>query len=70
MSLQISLLIQGVLNLIGTSLDGMDLVPLSLVSMQAQLICRSTCSAKLLFFQKVKAVVVIIDFSHIQDYEE
>ena len=36
-------------------------VPLGLVSMQAPLISRSSRSAKLLFFQKAAAVVVIVD---------
>ena len=45
-------------------------VPLGLVSTQALLISRSTHSAKLPFFQKAAAVVMIDDFSHIQGYEE
>ena len=45
-------------------------VPLGLVSTQAVLISRSTCSAKLPFFQKAASVVVIVEFAHIQDYEE
>ena len=45
-------------------------VPLGLVSTQAPLISRSTRSAKLPFFHKVVAVVVIVEFTHIQDYEE
>ena len=43
-------------------------VPLGLVSTQAPLISRSTRSAKLPFFQKAAAVVVIDDFSRIQGY--
>ena len=46
------------------------LVPLGLVSTQALLISRSTRSAKLFFFQKAAAVVMIVDFAHIQGYEE
>ena len=42
-------------------------VHLGLVSMQAPLISRITRSAKLPFFQ---AVIVIVDFTRIQDYEE
>ena len=45
-------------------------VPLGLVSMQALLISRSTCSVKLPFFQKAASVVVIVEFTRIQDYEE
>ena len=45
-------------------------VPSGLVSMQAALISRSTCSAKLPFLQKAAAVVVIVEFVLIQDYEE
>ena len=45
-------------------------VPLGLVSTQAPLISRSTRSAKLPFFQKAAAVVVIVEFECIQDYEE
>ena len=45
-------------------------VPLGLVATQAQLISRSTRSAKLPFFQKAAAVVVIVDFARIQGYEE
>ena len=42
-------------------------VPLVLVSTQAPLI---SCSAKLPFFQKFTAVVVIVDFARIQYCEE
>ena len=45
-------------------------VPLGLVSMQAPLISRSTRSAKLPFFQKAVAVVMIADFACIQGYKE
>ena len=45
-------------------------VPLGLVATQAQLISRSTRSAKLPFFQKAAAIVVIVDFARIQGYEE
>ena len=45
-------------------------VPFCLVSMQAPLISRNTCSAKLPFFQKAVAVVVIVEFVCVQDYEE
>ena len=45
-------------------------VPLGLVSTQALLISRSTRSAKLPFFQKAAAVVVIVKFMRIQDYKE
>ena len=45
-------------------------VLLGLVSTQAPLISRSTRSAKLPFFQKAAAVVVIVEFACIQDYEE
>ena len=45
-------------------------VPLVLVSMQVPLISCGTCSAKLSFFQKAVAVVVIVDFTCIQGYEE
>ena len=43
-------------------------VPLGLVSTQAD--SCSTCSPKLLFCQKGAAVVMIVDFAHIQGYEE
>ena len=39
-------------------------------STQAPLISRSTGSAKLLFFQKATAVVVIVEFVRFQDYKE
>ena len=47
-------------------------VPPGLVSRQALLISCSTRSAKLSFFQKAAAVVVIVEFAcaRIQDYEE
>ena len=45
-------------------------VPLGLVSTQAPPISRSTGSVKLPFFRKAVAVVVIVDFACIQDYEE
>ena len=45
------------------------LVPLSLVSMQALLISRSTMLAKLLFSQKATPVFAIVDLACIQDYE-
>ena len=45
-------------------------VPLGLVSMQVPLVSRGTRSAKLSFFQKTVAVVVIVDFTCIQGYEE
>ena len=48
----------------------MQVASLGLVSTQAQLISCSTRSAKLLFFQKAAAVVMIVDFTRIQDYEE
>ena len=38
--------------------------------MQAALISHSTHSAKLPFLQKASAVIVIIEFADIQDYEE
>ena len=38
-------------------------VPLGLVSTQALLISHSTRSAKLLFFQKAVAIVVIVEFA-------
>ena len=41
------------------------LVPFGLVSTQAPLISRNTCSAKLPFFQKAAAVVVIVNFARI-----
>ena len=44
-------------------------VPLDLVLMQVPLISNSTRSAKLPFFQKAEAVVVIVEFARIQDYE-
>ena len=40
-------------------------VPLGLVSTQAPLISRSTRPAKLPFFQKTAAVVVIVDFARV-----
>ena len=43
---------------------------LALVSAQAPLISHSTHSAKLPFFQKAVAMVMIVEFAHIQDYEE
>ena len=43
-------------------------VPLGLVSTQAD--SCSTCPAKLLFCQNGAAVVMIVDFAHIQGYEE
>ena len=46
------------------------LVPLGLVLTQAPLISRSTHSVKLPFFQKVAAVVVIVELVCIQDCEE
>ena len=46
------------------------LVPLGLVSVQALLISCSTHSAKLPFSWKAGAVIVIVEFSCIQDYEE
>ena len=45
-------------------------VTLSLVSTQALLISHSTRSVKLLFFQKAAAVVTIVEFMCIQDYEK
>ena len=45
-------------------------VPLDLVSTQVLLISRGTRSAKLSFFQKAVAVVMIVDFTCIQGYEE
>ena len=45
-------------------------VPPGLVSTQVPLIFRSTRSAKLSFFQKAAAVVVIVEFTRFQDYEE
>ena len=45
-------------------------VPLGLESMQAPLISRSTRSAKLPYFQTAAAVIVIVKFACIQDYEE
>ena len=45
-------------------------VPLDLVSIQVPLISHGTCSAKLSFFQKAVAVVMIVDFTCIQGYEE
>ena len=46
------------------------LVPLGLVSMQVPLISHSIHSAKLSLFQKTAAVIVIVKFACIQDYEE
>ena len=45
-------------------------VPLGLVSTQAALISHSTRSAKLPFFQKATAVVMIVEFVRIQEYEK
>ena len=45
-------------------------VPLGLVSAQAQLISRIARSVKLAFFQKAAAVVIIVEFARIQDYEK
>ena len=45
-------------------------LPLGLVSTQALLISRCTCSATLLLFQKALAVIIVIEFVRIQDYEE
>ena len=46
------------------------LVPLGLVSTQVPQISCTTRSTKLPFFQKATAVVVIVEFTRIQDYEE
>ena len=43
---------------------------LAFVSVQVPLISCSTCSTKLLFFQKALAVVVIVEFVHIQEWRE
>ena len=45
-------------------------LPLSLVSTQALLISRCTCSAMLSLFQKALAVIIVIEFMRIQNYEE
>ena len=45
-------------------------VPLGLVSMQALLISHSTRSGKPPFFQKAAAVIMIVKFECIQDYEK
>ena len=45
-------------------------VPLGLVSTQAPLISHSTRLAKLPFLQKAATVIVIVEFTRIQDYNE